>query len=143
LTKDWIRCHDAPSVSTLNYLAWILLSLSINSSSTPSHSQSLNDEDVVPHESHAPKSNSDRREQDQETGDSEQEPSRSHLIILVLAFIFIIVAGSISLYRYMQRMEQKPVSRHAWMLRPKIAKPAPELLSTSQRSSIIKSWHAG
>jgi uncharacterized membrane protein affecting hemolysin expression len=103
----------------------------------------LDEEDALPHENNAPKSNPDLKRQDQETDDSEHETSRAHLIILVLALLFIIVAGSVSLYRYMQRMEQKPASRHAWMLRPKIATPAPELLSTSQRSMIIKSWHRG
>jgi flagellar basal body-associated protein FliL len=64
-------------------------------------------------------------------------PSTRHLVVFVLALIFVLIAGSVALYRYIQRL-QPPRERHAWAAREMRITPSPELLSTSFRESIIK-----
>lgn len=74
----------------------------------------------------------------EEVSDAEGISTR-HLIIYILALIFILIAGSAALYRYVQRMNDRPSAKHVWTPRANIVTPSAELLSTSLRCSIIRS----
>lgn len=73
-----------------------------------------------------------------EDGTDAPETSIRFLIILVLSLIFMIVAGSAALYRYIQRMNDQPKTRHAWTPRENSVTLSAEQLSTYFPNSIIK-----
>jgi hypothetical protein len=74
-----------------------------------------------------------------EDGTDAPETSVRLLIILVLSLIFMIAAGSAALYRYLQRMNDQPKTRHAWSPRENSVTLTAEQLSTYFPNSIIKS----
>ncbi len=72
----------------------------------------------------------------------EQRVSKRNLVFYILALIFVLIAGSVSVYRYMQRMNDPIKAKHVWIPRENFVTPYVELLSTTIHPSVIKSTPA-
>ncbi len=50
----------------------------------------------------------------------EQRISKWSLVFYILALIFVLIAGSVSVYRYMQRMNDPVKAKHVWIPRENV-----------------------